>query len=207
MLRHLNILLKRKEKRLHHRGIKYLASILLPCVALILAISAYAEEQGTVEIIVDTDTNIYGTSNQLNCQILFNDMNYYNEYLYISYHLLDAENEEMIQFENERVWVSAPDDKGISNVTMDVVIDNQYKSQKLIVQLDVVDTLNQFWFSRLGKHPLSSPTLYYENNMGRMVAQKMQREIRDRPVIFMINCAVSCVSIWVYVFIKKRKVL
>ena len=208
MLRHLNTLLKGKNKNLRHNILKYLTTVLpLCCFCLISGVTVCADQTGAVEIVVDADLNMYDTRKQLYGEIYFNDTEYYNEYLYMSYHLVDAENEEMIQFENERVWISAPNDKGIVNIIMDIVIDDQYKDQNLIIQLDIVDILNQYWLSDLEEDILISPTIYYEKNFGKKIAQELLNEIADGPIVLGINCIFFFLFVGVGVYIKKNKVL
>lgn len=207
MLRHLNTLLKEKDKKLRHSILNYLAPVLPLCVCLIPSATVCADQARAVEIIVDADLNMYDTQSQLYGEICFNDIAYYNESLYLSYHIVDAENEEMIQFENERVWISAPNDKGIVDVAMEIVIDDKYKDKKLIIQLDVVDTLNQYWLSDAGENILFSPTIYYENNYEKRIVQALLNEIVDGPIVLGINCIFFFFFIGVGLYIKKNKVL
>lgn len=207
MLRHLSILLKGKDKDLRHNILRYLATVLPLCLCLIPSAAVRADQTGAVEIIIDSDYNMYDTRNQLYGEICFNDIAYYNESLYISYHLIDAENEDMIQFENERVWISAPNDQGITNVTMEIVVDDRYKEKSLIIQLDIVDTLNQYWLSGADEDIFVAPAFHYERNYGKMIVQRLLKEITDNPIIFGVNCLFSCFFVFLWLFVRKNKVL
>lgn len=196
MLKRLAILLKWKEKKKYYSfGLICLLVLFCPVICV------QSEESKPIEVIVGSDEDIYSTDEQVNCEIQFRDTTFYNEGLYLSYHLLNAETEEQVQYENERVMVPKPNSSGFSNVVIDIVIPDSLKNKKLIICLDIVDTLNGYWLS---DDDYVFPSLIYEYNLRRMIMQKLQNEASEGGVVLGINVGVSIISVVSVLQYKKK---
>ncbi len=89
--------------------------------------------------------------------VQFNDITFYNDSIYLSYHIYDA-NENMLQFENQRILVSL-DKNGRAVIPVIIQISDLQEfedHENLRIEMDLVDQKNVYWFSRRTDIPFAS---------------------------------------------------
>lgn len=142
-----------------------------------------AEETPDVQIRLEkvqfTDKDI-----QVALEICFNNTKYCNDYVYLSYHIFDYEDNPVIS-ENERVKVEL-DAEQRQTVCLQIDMSDAKtlaSDEKLYVEFDIVDEKKAYWFS-------TSDELVFQTarvDFSRSVLQKVADEIRYSKFIFGVN--------------------
>ena len=82
--------------------------------------------------------------------VTFKEDSLYNEGVYLSYHILD-QNGELLQFENTRYPLTVQGGRAEQTILISSAdIPTGENGEAMVIQLDLVDTQNVFWFSENG---------------------------------------------------------
>ena len=82
--------------------------------------------------------------------VTFKEDSLYNEGVYLSYHILD-QNRELLQFENTRYPLTVQGGRAEQTILISSTdIPKEENGEAMVIQLDLVDTQNVFWFSENG---------------------------------------------------------
>ena len=82
--------------------------------------------------------------------VTFKEDSLYNEGVYLSYHILD-QNGELLQFENTRYPLTVQGGRAEQTILISSAdIPTGENGEAMVIQLDLVDTRNVFWFSENG---------------------------------------------------------
>lgn len=161
------------------------------------------EETPDVEIRLEqvrlTDQDI-----QADLEICFSDMKYYNDYVYLSYHIFDA-GDNLVIGENERVKIEL-DAGQRQSVSLQIDMSDAKilaPDEKLYVEFDIVDEGNAFWYS-------TSDELIFRTarvDFSRSVLQKVTDEMQGNVIIFAVNIIVFILvcSLGICYFMRWRK--
>lgn len=119
--------------------------------------------------------------------VRFYNLDYYNNQVYLSYHIDDMEGN-AVKNENERIKIDL-DSEGYyrSNLKIDLTdIWSLMESNNLYIKLDIVDEKNVYWFSTNADMSFEA----CEINVEKSVVQSLLGEIQGNKVIFGINAVV-----------------
>lgn len=82
--------------------------------------------------------------------VTFKEDSLYNEGVYLSYHILD-QNGELLQFENTRYPLTVQGGRAEQTILISSAdMPTGENGEAMVIQLDLVDTQNVFWFSENG---------------------------------------------------------
>lgn len=82
--------------------------------------------------------------------VTFKEDSLYNEGVYLSYHILD-QNGELLQFENTRYPLTVEGGRAEQTILISLAdLPEEENGEAMVIQLDLVDTQNVFWFSEKG---------------------------------------------------------
>lgn len=145
------------------------------------------EESSDVEIRLVEDAQFSDTGIGVVLEICFNDLSYYNEQTYLSYHIFDYEGNTVIG-ENERTKINL-DEEQKQRISLQIDM-NEAKSlvsdDNLFVTFDIVDEKNAYWFSDYEKMDFRTEKIDFHQS----IMQKVIDEIRNSKLIFAINVLV-----------------
>lgn len=144
-----------------------------------------------VSVTLETST-IYEKNSEIIVNIKYSDMSFYNDQCYLSYHILDT-NGEMVRYENNRGKIVL-DESGEGTVSIGIDLSG-LKEKNYIVQFDIVDELNQYWY--LDNENIKFNTSEISCNLRGIdrVGYKLIGEVRKNPGIFAINLIVFITAI------------
>ncbi len=143
-----------------------------------------AEETPDVEVRLVEEAEFTDTSISVVLEIVFDNLEYYNEHVYLSYHIFDCESN-MVIGENERIKIDLDEEQSQRiSVRIDMSAAKTLEpSKKLYVEFDIVDEQNAYWFS-------GNDSLFFQSDsvaFGATIIQKVINEIQSSKIIFAIN--------------------
>lgn len=199
MWKHFNILWKKMKRGSEiNGGIFFPCYLFFICFFILFSLDSgefYAANKSVpVEMVVHSDNKFYTKDYHVKLEILFGDMNYYNEDLFASYHLIDSKTRKNIQFENQRIRIPNPLGDNSVEVDVDLNLENMERYKELTVQFDIVDEKNVFWFSEqiVG---FQMPEIRFIDDVWLGIVSEVKNEIVNSPIIFGINILITCIFI------------
>lgn len=186
--------------------IKLIALLFLFVLVVRYDIVCSASERKTECIKISASySNIYSRDTTLDLGIDFSNYNDYNNNLYISYHIYDAQSGDCVLYDNERRLIDKKSNQSKILVSMDIKIPKELRNKKLYITYDILDLNSETWLSQK-EGLLEADVTNYEKNMGKSIRQKLKGEIYSRPVIFCINIVVFVGMLLLIVIIKNKKI-
>lgn len=163
-----------------------------------------ADETPDVEIRLAEEAEFTDTSISVVLEIGFDNLEYYNEHVYLSYHIFDCENN-MVIGENERIKIDLNEEQSQRiSVKIDMSAAKALEpSKKLYVEFDIVDEQNAYWFSGNDSLSFQSDSVSFDST----IMQKIVTEIQSSKIIFAINAVafvMLCSVVGVYYY-RNRK--
>ncbi len=164
-----------------------------------------AEETPDVEILLE-EVHLTDEDIQAALEICFSNLKYYNEHVYLSYHIFDSQGNLVIG-ENERVKIELNAGQRQS-VSLQIDMGDAKilaPDEKLYVEFDIVDEKNAFWYSTSNEMIFRTARI----DFSRSVLQKVADEIQGNAIIFAINIIVFILvcSLGICYFMRRRKTL
>ena len=160
-----------------------------------------------VSISVDSRHEVYTEKFTSEVTVSFQDASFVNDQLYLSYQVLDADGEVLLE-EANRVLLTF--EAGATSCTASIEISPQdYGIDGLdtyTVRFDVVDTINLFWFGRSEEHQLYSDYVQYVDAPLKKVWADIQTPFMDTPIIASLNVLAFLGVIAGVIFLKKGSV-
>ncbi|MFD1179402.1 hypothetical protein ACFQ3W_24335 [Paenibacillus puldeungensis] len=133
-------------------------------------------------------------------QALFINESLYNDQVYLSYHVIDDENN-MLLFEGERVPLKNIDNN-LYYAEMNVNLGNiSVNKNHLKVSFDLIDEKNAFWFSRNPKVSISSDYIEYRTGNSPKFGFHILKVIDLNKKILLL--AISLVGLAAILFLRK----
>nr|WP_315023654.1 hypothetical protein [uncultured Aminipila sp.] len=135
----------------------------------------------------------------------FSSNELYNENVFISYHVYDMKQNEIL-FEGERLPIPPPKNKtSIINFTSDLKKYPELKKyEKYEIKFDVVDQKNLYWFSLNPNLVFKTDSISFNSDFAKKIVITFTSSIKKSPIIFSINLCFLILSIVLYFYIKKR---
>lgn len=182
----------------------------LLCLFLCLfMLTGFAQAAPAVELVLLSEPVTDSRSFTAELEVKFNDLSYYKEGLYLSYHVYDsieATGQEIaLRYENMRISLVL-DAEGKAMVALPVDV-TALAQKQLFIQYDIVDTVDLFWFSgneNVGFSRIYSTVSY---SWWKEFFKPIVRAISETPVVFILNLLVLTMTLITIGIIKKRKLL
>lgn len=175
-------------------------------VLMAYASGIYVTPDGAYDVSVSVDSRheVYTERFTSEVTVSFQDASLISEQLYLSYQVLDADGEVLLE-EANRVPLVFED--GTTSCTTTIEISPQdYGVGKLdayTVRFDVVDTINLFWFGRSEEHRLYSDCVEYVDAPLKKVWSDIQTPFMDTPIVAGINTLAFLVAVAGAIRLKK----
>lgn len=120
-------------------------------------------------------------------EIKFNDVNYYNDQIYLSYHIFDDMGD-VVKNENERVKIDLDaDGRQILEVEIDMIEAKQLAGHdNLYIEFDVIDEKSACWFSTEAMN-FGTTSIKFNTTL----SEKLYEEVYSDLVIFVLNVTVA----------------
>lgn len=166
----------------------------------VLAMAAEAASDVSIQLVGEPCIEDSGMT--VSVQVSFEDMSFYNDKVYLSYHILDEEGQAVIT-ENERIKIDM-EQQTIQQLELEIDLSNAKSitgDDRLVIEFDIVDEKNAFWFST--NESMNFATIKVSSH--RTIGQKLLYEMSESKVIFGLNALVFVTSAVVAVY-KKLKV-
>ncbi|MGN0247476.1 MAG: hypothetical protein ACI4DK_16115 [Lachnospiraceae bacterium] len=189
--------------------LKHLKGIWICIIAIVLlfpnsGLQVDAESKADVLITVDQDT-IYSDAN-INVNIIFNDVSFYNENLYLGYHVYD-EKDERILYESPRYLITI-DEQGVCNQNVAMSIGDLKKQySELKYEFDIVDENQMYWFSTNDDIQMETQQVRCMLKGWERFISRLKIEIESSPVILCINIIFVLLFFVACLVIRKNKII
>lgn len=172
-----------------------------------LGIINASEDNNEVQIQVLSEEIYYTPNMQVQVEVKFNNPNRYNDKVYLSYHIYDEEDKELV-WEGQRTPIQV-NDNFVGNINIDIdlstVIDLK-KNKVAYIKLDMIDEDNLYWLSTDKTIDVDLPVIKYEENKFKQYMSIYTEAITQRPVTLLVNFMVFIATIYVICRVKyKRK--
>ena len=167
-----------------------------------------AGSESDVSIIVNSDQEQYTKQLDVDVTVKFNKQELYNDQVYLSYHVYDSEHNEIL-WEGQRFPLSVDNlGKGrlqtVINLKTGVV---PLDDKQLVVEFDLVDEMNLYWFSSTPHISLSSDQITYVDSFLSKFRGTLVTSIDRHPVIFSINAIILMLFVCVLFVVKRKRLL
>lgn len=166
-----------------------------------------AESKDDVVIRVNSEKQVYTSSFNVDVTLDFNNLDLYSKKVFLSYHLYDKENKEIL-WEGKRVPFSVNGD-GIGKVKMNIqlvdlkgiAIDSSYVRLKF----DLINEQKEYWFSTNKEIIFSTDEIIYEDNIIKKIVGTLTSAIKRSPFIFSVNIIFTIIFIVAMYKFKKSQ--
>ncbi len=160
-----------------------------------------------VEILLDGSADTSATSDQtiaVQLDIIFHNKSWYNDRLYLSYHIYNPEGE-LLLFEGERTLIENGSGGEVRNfpIVLNLADFSETRVQKdVMVTFDIVDEGNSFWFSYSPEMSFRAASVRYNGHFPARMKSVILKMFYRLP-IFLLNIA-ACVLFAVGCFFYRR---
>ena len=156
-------------------------------------------------VVISTNINKVQFKKQFNGTVIvyFNDLNLYNNNVKLSYHIYD-QNDQNIQFENERLSLTLVDGKATTNVSIDLdKIDTVKDLKKCIIKFDLVDEQNVYWFYNNPSISFDSINIQYIDSFLYRMQGKYGYIIQEQQIQLIFSIVFIFIAFFIYRYMKK----
>lgn len=164
------------------------------------------EKSVDVEIQVSDEVKYTDVGVDVPVDIFFNNISYFNDQVYLSYHIFDTDGNPVIS-ENERIKIDINDAghyRTVLRIDLSMAESIELR-ENLCLNFDIVDEKNAYWFSTKEDLVFQTVTIGFNKTM----QQKLVEEIRNSKLIFLGNilCFIGvCIAVgWFYIKAKPEK--
>lgn len=184
------------------------------CIAFIIVgillcfqLCVQASERADVVITNMSFDEEYAETFESKIKIQFFNRELYNDEVYLSYHIYDASNYDIIQYENQRIKINL-NEKGemISAIAVDLkeIFRN---TENVVLRYDIVDQGKLYWFADNEEICFSTTSINCRVDRGSDNIRTLINGVTVHPVIFTINVFVAILTIGaiIYIRIKSNK--
>lgn len=139
--------------------------------------------------------------------IEYSDKNLYNNQNYISYHVYDKENNELL-WEGKRLPFEI-DKEGKATQQVEIDLKSEISSKDLSfarITFDIVDEKNEYWYSTNPNINFSSDAIIVDQDIKKRFTGTLSSAIFETPVIFGMNFLCFILFICLLIRLKKSEV-
>lgn len=180
----------------------YFISIILP----VKEISAQEEEKDVMIENLTYDIE-YEAQFETKVRVRFLNRDYYNENLYLSYHIYTKDGKTLLSYENQRINIQADDNfEALMKVFIDLSdILKQTKEKEIMVQFDIVDQENVYWFLDNTNIKFDTFSVYCTIDKGAATLRTLKNGVSEHPIILITNLLFSLFLIAGLVYVRKNR--
>lgn len=165
-----------------------------------------AQEKSDVELTFDSSKQFSNPFN-IDVGIIFNDPSLYNQYVFLSYHVYDIQDQELIWEGKRTVIKMKTKEEGYSNIDVDLSsIPGFEKMKSLKIKFDLVDEQNVYWFSKNSKISFSSKELIYEKSTVGNLVKTLNNAYKEHVFISILNIVVFLLTCIGCFYVKKKNI-
>lgn len=184
----------------------------LAIILVMLVISSFSdirasEKSNEIEISVLSNQEYYQPNMEVEVQVKFNNHDKYNDQVYLSYHIYDNEEKELV-WEGERLPIQL-DEEFIGKVNLNIDLTKYVdidKNEVVYVKFDLVDEKNVYWLSDNKEEDSQLPIIKYEKNKFKEYLNIYTSAFTEHTIIFILNFATFIGAIYfIYRIGVKRK--
>ncbi len=178
------------------------------CICLFLVICCTSALAASPQALIETSVMTYSeTGFAVDVMVKFDDMSLYNDQVYLSYHIVD-ENGEEILFENQRIPVNL--EAPFMTMYVDCAgLEELAGRDSAIIQFDLVDQKNIYWFSQKTDISFQSTSVVFDRAwLGTSASND-----KNNPVETSIDTALSVLpaafnlAVWVLLLVLIYRVM
>lgn len=159
--------------------------VLLAFICIPLQVRA---ENNSVQVFAEKEV-IYSSEDTINVDVVFGGNKLYNEHIYLSYHVKNVQGD-VLQYENSRYPIALYEDN-TATVSVDInVNDIEVENGVLLLEFDIVDEENLFWFSDREDINFQTSVVRCETKGINRMINSLKQEIGNKPVAFLCNAIV-----------------
>ena len=185
----------------------------LAIILVMLVISSFSdirasEKSNEIEISVLSNQEYYQPNMEVEVQVKFNNHDKYNDQVYLSYHIYDNEEKELV-WEGERLPIQLNEGfigKVDLNIDLTKYVDID-KNEVVYVKFDLVDEKHVYWLSDIKEEDSQLPIIKYEKNKFKGYLNIYKSAVTEHTIIFILNFATFIAAIYfIYRIGIKQKV-
>jgi hypothetical protein len=187
--------------------------LLLIFFVMVLVIPVSASEKAGATIKLLSENKVFSPRFETEIKIEFLDKNLYNKDVFVSYHVYDEKNNELL-FEGLRLPIKVDESynakvKFSFDLSKAINIDSSQgidlkKYDYLKIKFDMVDQKNIYWFSLNKNIKFNTCEVVYENKFFKKFGYVYQKAIEKHPIIFIVNLVV-CLGVIYLIFRSIKK--
>lgn len=164
----------------------------------------WAESGEEVTIHVDSRLKQHSSHFPADITVTFSDKQLLNEKVFLSYHIYDANDKEIL-WEGSRIPL-VMNDLGTAVLTVDLDLNLVLPAESLhYIKLvfDIVDEKNAYWFSQNKNIHFVTDQIVVDQSLSNKFVGTINSVVMDTPIIFAVNFVFFMVSIYFLLRIKR----
>lgn len=180
---------------------KFVSLVLI--VLFLFPVTVMAKPAADVVISLDSNSNQFTKRFDMDATVEFRDKSLYNPQVYLSYHVYDIDDKELLWEGNRYPILMGKDGEGHSEISIDLTtLPDDVKYAK--VKLDLVDEKNVYWLSAKEEIHVFSEDVIYKSDFVSKIISPLEFAIKKDPVIFLLNLLL-CATFFAGVYWLKRR--
>lgn len=179
-------------------------SIVLLQFSIMFAIPSSAIENSDCTVRLCTENAVFSPTFESEVEVSFLNKELYNEKVFMSYHIYDKNNNELL-WEGLRLPIVMDKDKGKVKFYINLSKDVDLKKYKYLkVKFDMVDESNLYWFSKNKSIKFNTCEIVYQNNFISKFKYIYSKALKEQTITFVVNMLVFVFAIYFAFRIKKN---
>lgn len=195
------------------RYITVVILIILTQFGTIMNMTVNAQNSDDAIIRVISDDKVFSSNFQTEIEIQFLNKNLYNKDVYVSYHIYDKYDKELLfeglrlpikidEYYKARVKFNFDLSKPI-NIDSTEVIDYK-KNDYLKIKFDMVDQHNIYWYRTNKDIKFNSCEVVYESNFIKKFTNMYKNILVEEPISFSVNMIFCIASVYFLLRVKNK---
>lgn len=188
--------------------------LLLLIFALTLPTAAATEQTPDVEILLDGSTAPSLTADRaiaVQLDIIFHDTSWYNDHLYLSYHIYDKEGNVLL-YEGQRILIENGYGGEVRSFPVALDLNNFEETKKakdVSVMFDIVDEQNSFWFASSPELMFKSASVVYDGHFPARMKTVLVKAVHRFPILLIniLACILFAFGCFTYRRSRDEKIL
>ena len=134
----------------------------------------------------------------------FEDESLYNDDVYLSYHVYDALEENLLKYENQRIKIKLDENSQMVCTLAIDLTEVMKNADAVVVKYDIVDQANLFWFADNPEVKFSTVKINCELDWGMASLRTLKNGVTTHPLIFSINLIVTISVVGLILYLRKK---
>lgn len=141
---------------------------------------------------------------EVNVKVQFEDESLYNDDVYLSYHVYDALEENLLKYENQRIKIKLDENSQMVCTLAIDLTEVMKNADAVVVKYDIVDQANLFWFADNPEVKFSTVKINCELDWGMASLRTLKNGVTTHPLIFSINLIVTISVVGLILYLRKK---